>query len=210
MASTAAQRPLSGPFASFPELSIDQLEAVVRDGSADAAGRLLSELLDAVCVVALVSEDMERFELLSVQHAHSRAVQNVRQALAEADRQVARWPLLARVLADRRLLLIPEVKDSEEFNPAFRQYLQATGARSVLVVPLVARETAVGVVVLIRGTKQASFDERDGALAAAIAEESALNLDNIRLFETLRRRDELQSAVLGTHAASARGLGSWT
>jgi diguanylate cyclase (GGDEF)-like protein/PAS domain S-box-containing protein/excisionase family DNA binding protein len=196
-----------GPLTSFPELSNGQLEAVVRDGSADAAGRLLSELLDAVCVVALVSEDVERFELLSVQHPHSSAVQNIQQALADADRQVARWPLLARVLADRQPLLIPEIKDSKEFNPAFRQYLQVTGARSVLVVPLVARETAVGVVVLIRGTQQPSFEQRDVGLAVAIAEESALNLDNIRLFETLRRRDELQSAVLGTHASLGEGLG---
>src|SRR5439155_19717766 len=44
-------------------------------------------------------------------------------------------------------------------------------------------------------------------LAQAIAEASALNLDNIRLFETLRRRDELQSAVLGTHASLGEGLG---
>src|SRR5437764_255388 len=90
MASPVTQRPMVGPLTSFPELSNGQLEAVVRDGSADAAGRLLSELLDAVCVVAEVS---------------------------------------------------------------------------------------------------------------------ALNLDNIRLFETLRRRDELQSAVLGTHASLGEGLG---
>jgi len=207
MASTAAQRPFGGPFSSFPELSTEQLEAVVRDGSADAAARLLAELLDGICVVALVSEDRSRFEFLSVQNPGGGGMRDMQRLLDAADRDIARWPLVAGVLAERRTLLIPELKDSKKFNPTFREYLQQTGVRSALVVPLVAREHAVGVVGLVRGPDKPPFEERDAGLAEAIAEETALNLDNVRLFETLRHRAELQSAVLSTHSSLGEGLG---
>src|SRR5690242_4389116 len=207
MASTAAHRPLTGPFSSFPELSREQLEAVVRDGSAEAAGRLLSEALDAVCVLALLSENGKRFEVLSMHHPQQREVPSVRHLLETADRKVASWSTLSRVLSERQSLLIPELEDDETFNPAFRRLLKEVDLRSAMVVPLVARGHAVGVVGLVRDGDRPRFRERDLSLAQAIADESALNLDNLRLFETLRRRDELQSAVLSTHAGLGEGLG---
>jgi diguanylate cyclase (GGDEF)-like protein/PAS domain S-box-containing protein/excisionase family DNA binding protein len=208
MASTAAQRPLSGPFSSFPELSSDQLQAVVREGSADAAGRLIAELLDAICVVALLSEDEQRFELLAVQHPdRASAAKQISQTLDAAERDLSYWPLITGVLRKRQTLLIPVLEDVDGLNPIVRGFVQHTQAHSAIVVPLVARGRAVGVVGLLREPGQPAFDERDRSLAEAIAEETALNLDNVRLFEALRRREELQSAILGTHASLGEGLG---
>src|SRR5690242_5536534 len=192
MASTAAHRPLSGPFSSFPELSREQLEAVVRDGSAEAAGRLLSEALDAVCVLALLSENGERFEVLSMHHPQQREVPSIRHLLETADRDVASWSTLSRVLSERQSLLIPELEDDESFNPAFRRLLKEVDLRSAMVVPLVARGHAVGVVGLVRNAERPRFRERDLSLAQAIADESALNLDNLRSEE---HTSELQSHV---------------
>src|SRR5689334_23972166 len=108
MASTAAHRPLTGPFSSFPELSREQLEAVVRDGSAEAAGRLLSEALDAVCVLALLSENGKRFEVLSMHHPQQREVLSVRHLLETADGNVDRSSAPFCVLSERRHLLVAE------------------------------------------------------------------------------------------------------
>ncbi len=206
MASTAAHRPLVGSWSAFPELSRDQLEATIREGSADAAGRLISELLNAVCVVALISEDRQRFGMLAVEHPNKQVAKVMARSLASADREVKHWPLVASVLATGEKVLIPEIRERKQFNPAFQEYLKRTGGHSVLVVPLIARDHAVGVVCLIRERGQPPFDERDGRLAETIAAEAALNLDNARLFEALRRRDELQSAVLQTHAMLGEGL----
>jgi diguanylate cyclase (GGDEF)-like protein/PAS domain S-box-containing protein/excisionase family DNA binding protein len=197
---------LSGPFPSYPELSRDQLQAVVKEGSADAAARLVAELLDAVCVVALLSEDRERFELLSIQSPDTDAAKHLRRTLNSADVEVARWPMLAAVLANGQSLLLPHFESTEGFNPVIREYLKRTGAGSGLLVPLLARGHAVGAICLVRPSGRPSFDAGDVEMAEAIASETAVNLDNVRLFEALRRRDELQSAVLGTHAGLGEGL----
>ncbi|MGZ4200814.1 MAG: EAL domain-containing protein [Thermoleophilaceae bacterium] len=204
MASIAERQALAAlPFAG---LTAERLEETIRDGSAEAAARLVAELLGAVCVVALLSEDGERFELLAVSHRSQQTAKRMREALSGADPEVERWPLVANVITNGESVLMPRIDDSSTMNPAFRDFIERTGAHSVLLVPLRARERAIGTICAIRVRREQAFDENDRKLAELVAGEVSLHLDNARQFQTLRRRDEFQSAVLQIHAGLGEGI----
>ena len=157
MASIAERQALAElPFAG---LTAERLEETVRDGSAEAAARLVAELLGAVCVVALLSEEGERFELLAVSHRSEPAAKRMRDALSGADAELERWPLVAGVIRTGEPVLMPRIDDASTMNPAFRDFIERTGAHSVLLVPLRARERAIGTICAIRVRREPAFDE---------------------------------------------------
>ncbi|MDP9151920.1 MAG: ATP-binding protein [Myxococcota bacterium] len=106
-------------------------------------------------------------------------------------------PAVEHVLSSARPLLLRDVNeevlrgfavDDEHFAA-----LLSLGMRSVIVVPLVARGTVVGVLSLAR-SRGPLYDEDDLALAAELGWRAALALDNARLFkratEAVAARDE--------------------
>ena len=205
MASIATGVPMMG--SAGTALPADVLEATIRDGSAEAAARFVSELLGALCVISLLSEDEQRFELVAVHHPKGHVSDMIRGALASADRDVGTWPRLASVIANREALLIRDLGEGgPPINPAVRDYLRRSRAHGAMVVPLVARGRPVGVVTLVREKGRPEFEDSDRSVVETIADEVALHLDNARLFDALRRRDELQSAVLDAHRSLGEGL----
>ena len=72
------------------------------------------------------------------------------------------------------------------YNPAMRNLLSRTPIRSGLAVPLIARDTVIGVLAL--GSRQRRFDEDEVRLARAFADEAATAIWNARLHEQLRSR----------------------
>ena len=72
------------------------------------------------------------------------------------------------------------------YNPAMRELLSRTPIRSGLAVPLIARDTVIGVLAL--GSRQRRFDEDEVRLARAFADEAATAIWNARLHEQLRSR----------------------
>ncbi|HZU85631.1 MAG TPA: ATP-binding protein [Polyangiaceae bacterium] len=106
-------------------------------------------------------------------------------------------PALKRVLDSRCAQLVPHV-DVEQLrgfalDDDHLASLVRLGFRSMLVVPLVARGGAFGVMSLAR-THGAPYDEDDLALAEELGRRAALAIDNTRLFkratEAIAARDE--------------------
>ncbi|WP_309891990.1 PAS domain S-box protein [Archangium sp.] len=84
---------------------------------------------------------------------------------------------------------------SEEHLAAVR----ALGPRSLLVVPLVARERVLGTITLLRGPAREPYTEEDLALAQDFSQRCGLALDNAHLLtelqRSLRTRDDFLSSV---------------
>jgi PAS domain S-box-containing protein len=97
---------------------------------------------------------------------------------------------VAEVLRTGAPLLIPSI--SAELRSRFAQgphhltLIQELGYRSAIVVPLVARHRARGVLSLLRMDGSPPYDRDDLVLTVELARRAALAVDNARLFETTR------------------------
>ncbi len=105
--------------------------------------------------------------------------------LATRDRRAVATPNL---LTDARVILPPDVR--ERIEPA--------SYRAILAIPLLVKDTVIGALAV--GDREGkSFDEEEIKLAQAFADQSALALDNARLYEEtsqrLRHLDSLREVV---------------
>lgn len=86
--------------------------------------------------------------------------------------------------------LIPEVTDemlvAAARNPEHLAILRHLGLTSALVVPMIARDTAVGAITFIAAESGRRFDERDLELAQELARRAALAIENARLYDAER------------------------
>ena len=74
--------------------------------------------------------------------------------------------------------------------------LHTTGARSAMVVPMIARNETRGAIALFSTQERRDFDADDLALAEELARRSALALDNARLYRKARAAIEARDDVL--------------
>jgi signal transduction histidine kinase len=116
-------------------------------------------------------------------------------------------PYLARdVLSSRRAVLYPEV--SEELvtrtarNAAHADLLRQLGVRSVIVVPLVARDEMLGVIIL--ATENRPLGSREFSLARDLAQRAALSLSNARLYEQAQAANRAKNDFLAVMSHELR------
>lgn len=105
-----------------------------------------------------------------------------------------------RVLESGEPWLVPEVNESVlvslDQEEAHRQALRALEPRSLLVVPLTARERVIGAITLGRSSTEERYGERDLAMAREFAARVALAVENSRLAqETREARQEAERAA---------------
>jgi diguanylate cyclase (GGDEF)-like protein len=108
---------------------------------------------------------------------------------------LADYPLSRRVLNDGVIAVV----DSEDPNadPAEAALLRAEGMRGLVMLPLVAKGEAIGLVELT-GCSRPTSDPGQITLARTMAHEAAMALENARLYETARNladRDPLTGFV---------------
>ena len=72
-------------------------------------------------------------------------------------------------------------------SPRHLQALQGLEARSLMIVPLIARGHALGAISFVRTRENASYDQNDRAVAEQLGRRAALSLDNSRLYSEARR-----------------------
>lgn len=120
-----------------------------------------------------------------------------RDALAPYARDVPAPPALRRVFESGVPQLLRRVDDAVlhqlTLDDAHLALLRSLGLRSMMLVPLVARGSTLGVLALAR-TRGHLYDEDDLALAAELGRRAALAVENARLFrqanEAIAVRDE--------------------
>ena len=91
----------------------------------------------------------------------------------------------------------PQTLLTTEDNAENRDTLQLSGVRSVMIVPLKARERILGGLVLAIAESERVFDQDDLALAEDLARRIALAVDNARLYwEATQINEELENRVM--------------
>ncbi|HVG44766.1 MAG TPA: ATP-binding protein, partial [Longimicrobium sp.] len=77
------------------------------------------------------------------------------------------------------------------------ELVRALAPRSLLVVPLRSRETALGTLSFVRGTGSPLFDEADRELAEELGRRAALAVENARLYDAARHATRARDEMLG-------------
>ena len=114
---------------------------------------------------------------------------------------------VGRAAAPREPQAMPDLDDGA-LRPAHRQ-LMRHGWRSMLAVPLLREDRVLGALV-VRRKRPGAFSERDGDLLETFASQSALAIQNARLFREIEREEPAarggepaQVGVPGQHVARA-------
>jgi signal transduction histidine kinase len=180
------------------------------EGLPECVARLVVPTAADVCAVYLQADD----------GAISRAALALDSASAEMHRDQQVGSMLGEwvaQLADRRRpALIRDIRDvrsgADSLSASERQRLLRLGARSLIGVPLLAREHALGVLVFATSTSDRRYAAEDLALAEELARRCAVSIENARLHaeaqQATRLRDEFLSVAaheLKTPMTSLRG-----
>jgi len=98
--------------------------------------------------------------------------------------ELARFPATRRVLEARQACIVEA--DDPEADPAEIEYLRSIGHRTLVMLPLVVRGEAIGIVELSSAGRR-GFSPRQIELAELLVREAAVTFDNARLYDELRQ-----------------------
>lgn len=101
----------------------------------------------------------------------------------------------SRVVATRRAIAVETMRES---SPFFESLLGARGVGPALVVPLIAHEEFLGVLIVTRRVDTPVFDDEDETRLSTVADLAALGLWKARLLEEARDADAAKTAFLAT------------
>ncbi|MGD8398323.1 MAG: GAF domain-containing protein, partial [Anaerolineae bacterium] len=113
------------------------------------------------------------------------------------------YPESYRVLNERCPIVV--LAGDPDADPAELAWMQDSDVKSVLMVPMVVRDKAIGLLELIESDREREFTETDISLSQTLANQAAAALDNARLFhETEMRAQEM--AALAAVGQALRSL----
>ena len=135
------------------------------------------------CTVTIVEEDgsIRRPATAHVQPAKAELVRRLEE-LAPLHQDLPAGP--AGVLSSGQSRIVPRVTEEDlvAASPSdeYREAIRSIGARSVMYVPLVARDRLLGVMTFVSSESRRQYGPADLALAEALGESCALAIDNAR------------------------------
>ncbi len=90
-----------------------------------------------------------------------------------------------RALLERRIIHIPDVQADADYT--FAEAKKLGGFRTILAVPMLREGTAIGVIALTR-VEVRPFTEKQIHLVSTFADQAAIAIENVRLFESVQAR----------------------
>ncbi|HEX5749852.1 MAG TPA: GAF domain-containing protein [Archangium sp.] len=166
--------------------------------------RVVAEHLADCCMLDVRSEDGKRLERVAAAARRAetqRVLEEARRLSPHPHPDSPTW----RVLESGRALLVSEVGDTlledDTLDAHFRATLAPLRPRSVMFVPLIARERTLGVLTVVSQDETRRYTERDLAFVEDLAWRAALAVDNARLFhqaeQAVAARDDF--VAIATH-----------
>jgi signal transduction histidine kinase len=157
----------------------------------------VSELADWAVVYSLDDAGVpRRLEVAHREPAKERLLRELQQIPIDPD---GSHPVLEVVRARRPVLagtVGHELLESVTPDPRHLEILRELGAASLLMVPIINREQALGAIALVSADRTRRFDEQDLALAQDIAARAALAVANAQLYEEARKANKTKSDFL--------------
>ncbi len=98
--------------------------------------------------------------------------------------------LVGKVIEDRRAIIIPDVRN----EPQFVEHPAVSKLRSALLVPLLVADQLIGVLSVDKAAPN-GFSETDLVILSTLADQSAVAIDNARLFEAEREQRALAESL---------------
>src|SRR5262245_5309625 len=105
--------------------------------------------------------------------------------IRESPVQLDRSSVVGRAIVDSRIIHIPDVRADPEYT--FSEALKSGGFRTALGVPMLREGVPIGAMALTR-SKVRPFTEKQIELATTFADQAAIAIENVRLFESVEVR----------------------
>jgi PAS domain S-box-containing protein len=115
-----------------------------------------------------------------------------------------RTTVMGRSIVDKTTVHVPDLQNAGAEFPAGRQLALKYGHRTILGVPLLREDRALGSI-LVRRTEVRPFEDKYIALLKTFADQAAIAIENVRLFDETKESLERQTAtseVLGVISRS--------
>jgi C4-dicarboxylate-specific signal transduction histidine kinase len=129
----------------------------------------------------------ENAQMHKVMASHNLAPDDINRITFSFHEGVPGW-----VVRNRRPLIVPDATIDSRVHPTVIE----DGVKSVMAIPLIAREKVVGVLNLFYRTGLDGFDEESLSLAQVYADQAAIFIENARLVDELRQAAvELETRV---------------
>lgn len=166
----------------------------------DNLARLTIPALADWCVIDIVEEDgrISRLAMAHVDPTKEQLLQELKQRYQLDHHSTA--PSL-KVVADGKARLWTEIdqeqiarhsRDSDHFN-----LIVQLGACSMIAVPMITRDTIIGVITLVCGPSGRRYDNDDLTLADVLSRRAALAVDNARLYRNIQLSQSSASELAG-------------
>jgi GAF domain-containing protein/CheY-like chemotaxis protein/anti-sigma regulatory factor (Ser/Thr protein kinase) len=113
-----------------------------------------------------------------------------------------------RAILDRTLIHLPDVQAASQ-PPTSRRLGRVTGFRSLVAVPMVREENAIGAITLGRSSASGEprpFTESELALLRTFADQAVIAVENVRLFQELEARNRDLTEALEQQTATSEIL----
>jgi signal transduction histidine kinase/CheY-like chemotaxis protein len=121
------------------------------------------------------------------------------------ERPIDRLTIAGRAILDRRPHHIHDMLDRSEvgeLRPDTRAMIERAGVRTLLAVPLLRGDEAIGSLFVFR-LEVRPFTQAETALLETFADQAVIAMENARMFEELERRNEQLTETLGQQSATA-------
>lgn len=193
MESLAAARSQLEQYAQYLERRQQELKLVNAVSAAANATLNLDQMLSAAvervaegvhaerCAVAIIDAEQTEIEIAADHRANG--LQSNRGVKLPLDRHYA----LGYVMRDRRTLVCDDLLADPRFAP-FSSFLHSWHLRSVVAVPLIAEGQVIGLLTVNSTTGPRHFTTDEIAVLETVANELALGIRNVRLYDRARER----------------------
>jgi predicted ATPase/signal transduction histidine kinase len=192
------------------EASLRLSQSLDYETTLSSIAELCVPLLADWCVIDLLEED-HRVRRIAASHAdptHERLVSHLEETSATSTDSPSPT---STVIREGHSVLVVKLTEAvlKEYAPGFADILRKLDMRTLMAVPMVARERPVGAIGLARGGPDCPYGPRDLELAEELARRAAVAIDNARFYrnsqDAVRLRDEfltVASHELNTPVAS--------
>ena len=154
--------------------SLDQ--TLILSNFMNHANRLVNS---EACILMLLDEKSGELVFSIPEDSDSGTIKDVRVPVSKG---IAGW-----VAENRKYLLVSDVDKESKFNPEIDQ-VAGIHSRSILCVPIMTRQTFIGVVEAINKSDGGPFSEEDALLLNIVSSNVAMAIENGRRYDELKEK----------------------